>query len=124
MIIERIGISDVYCHSFLQALNSCREAPPSDWPKSAFVLVGREDLALMCSEKHTHRSATCMAAPYMLHLQPVPSTACENLAYENASTEAISSMDKAAIDGMEHMFNGTIQLRFGRDLRLNEVHTI
>ncbi|MCO5580419.1 hypothetical protein L7F22_034285 [Adiantum nelumboides] len=105
------------------ALNSCREAPPSDWPESAFVLVGREDLALMCIEKHTQSRSTCLAAPYMLHLQPIPSTAPESLPYENTSSEAVSPVDKAN-DGMEHMFNGMIQLRFGRDLRLNEVRRL
>ncbi|KAI5082089.1 hypothetical protein GOP47_0001832 [Adiantum capillus-veneris] len=105
------------------ALNSCREAPPSDWPESAFVLVGREDLALMCTEKHVQSRSTCLAAPYMLHLQPVPSTACESLPHENTSSETFSPVDKAN-DGMEHMFSGVIQLRFGRDLRLNEVRRL
>ncbi|KAH7290973.1 hypothetical protein KP509_30G071400 [Ceratopteris richardii] len=105
------------------ASNSCREAPPSDWCKAAYVLVGREDLALMFTQKQTESKPTYLAAPYMLHLQPVPSITCETLTYENATTENVSAVDKA-IDGMEHMFNGTIQLRFGCDLRLNEVRRL
>lgn len=105
------------------ALNSCREAPPPDWPESAFVLVGREDLASMCNEKQTHVNVTCIAAPYMLHLRPVPVISSESDSYENINTESISSVDLVS-DGMEHMFNGTIQLRFGRDLRLNEVRRL
>uniref|UniRef100_A0A0D9ZXX1 Anaphase-promoting complex subunit 1 n=1 Tax=Oryza glumipatula TaxID=40148 RepID=A0A0D9ZXX1_9ORYZ len=78
-----IGVSLVLRH----ALDKCRESPPDDWPAPAYVLVGRDDLAMarMGSGRR-----------------------------ENGSVE----------DGMEHIFTSTTQLRYGRDLRLNEVRRL
>ena len=104
-------------------MNNCREAPPQDWPESAFVLVGREDLASMCNKRHSHVNVSQMAAPYMLHLRPISMFSSETDTYESANTESIMTVDNIS-DGMENLFNGTAQLRFGSDLRLNEVQNV
>ena len=59
----------------------------------------------------------------MLHLHPVivPSSVSESVGMENTKIEDTSSADGSVIDGMEHIFNSYTQLRYGRDLRLNEV---
>lgn len=106
------------------ALDKCRESPPTDWPAAAYVLVGREDLAMSCLGCYTmeHHSQdrvnlVSIAVPYMLHLQPVtmPSSFCDV-----AKSEEIEPPE----DGMGHIFNSSTQLRYGCDLRLNEVRRL
>ena len=118
-------------HGFiLQALDKCRDSPPDDWPATAYVLVGREDLA--AAKMGTVRkenllwnndNLTSMSVPYMLHLQPViiPTTAPDIPASEVLNSDDSDSVYKSVEDGMEHIFTSTTQLRFGHDLRLNEV---
>ncbi|CAM6126515.1 unnamed protein product [Calypogeia fissa] len=90
------------------ALDTCREAPPGDWPPQAYILVGREDLASTCAACFTEArdayrkvsgstkdasknpvvdaTEAFMAAPYMLHLQPITmtsSTDTHELYWEN-----------------------------------------
>ena len=114
----------------LQALDKCRDSPPDDWPATAYVLVGREDLAMakMGSARKdnglwNNDSLTLMSVPYMLHLQPVtiPTTASDIPISEVLNSEDSDSVYKPIEDGMEHIFTSTTQLRFGHDLRLNEV---
>lgn len=60
----------------------------------------------------------------MLHLHPVtiPSTVSDTIGLEGgAKFEDADSIDGSMTDGMEHIFNSSTQLRYGRDLRLNEV---
>ncbi|KAK3042882.1 hypothetical protein RJ639_001155 [Escallonia herrerae] len=115
------------------ALDTCREAPPTDWPAAAYILLGREDLALSCLahssnskdlEPHTSMGLISMSTPYMLHLDPVtiPSSISETTEY--AKLEDTDSADGSIVDGMEHIFNASTQLRYGRDLRLNEVRRL
>ncbi|CAN6838494.1 unnamed protein product [Brassica oleracea] len=117
------------------ALDSCRESPPADWPAIAYVLLGREDMAqsvfrnLSSSkefEMQSNTSLISMSIPYTLHLHPVivPSSLSESLGLENAKIEDTNSVDGSVIDGMEHIFNSYTQLRYGRDLRLNEVRRL
>ncbi|KAH0895291.1 hypothetical protein HID58_044859 [Brassica napus] len=117
------------------ALDSCRESPPADWPAIAYVLLGREDMAqsvfrnLSSSkefEMQSNTSLISMSIPYMLHLHPVivPSSLSESIGLENAKIEDTNSVDGSVIDGMEHIFNSYTQLRYGRDLRLNEVRRL
>lgn len=118
-------------HDFiLQALDKCRDSPPDDWPATAYVLVGREDLATAKmrsvrkeSTLWNYDNLTTMSVPYMLHLQPViiPTTGPDIPASEVLNSEDSDSVYKSVEDGMEHIFTSTTQLRFGRDLRLNEV---
>ncbi|ESQ40468.1 hypothetical protein EUTSA_v10012420mg [Eutrema salsugineum] len=117
------------------ALDSCRESPPADWPAIAYVLLGREDMALsvfrnMSSSKEfemqSNTSLISMSIPYMLHLHPVivPSSLSESIGLETTKIEDTNSVDGSVIDGMEHIFNSYTQLRYGRDLRLNEVRRL
>lgn len=113
-------------------MDKCRECPPTDWPASAYVLLGREDLSLSClahSNKFTdikssnNVTSVSMSTPYMLHLHPVtiPSSVTDATGLDNSKLEDTDSMEGSTVDGMEHIFNSSTQLRYGRDLRLNEV---
>uniref|UniRef100_A0A803M3V4 Anaphase-promoting complex subunit 1 n=1 Tax=Chenopodium quinoa TaxID=63459 RepID=A0A803M3V4_CHEQI len=126
-----IGVSLPLRH----AVDKCRESPPTGWPATAYVLLGREDLALSCVahlkkseqlETQTNRHLISMSAPYMLHLQPVtiPSTVLDTIAMDTSKFDNVDSSDDCPIDGMEHLFNSSTQLRYGRDLRLNEVRRL
>ncbi|XP_038722804.1 anaphase-promoting complex subunit 1 [Tripterygium wilfordii] len=117
------------------ALDKCRESPPTDWPSAAYVLLGREDLALSCSallckSKELGNQAIVnlisMSAPYMLHLHPVviPSTVLDTIGLESTKIEDTDTVDGSATDGMDHIFNSSTQLHYGRDLRLNEVRRL
>ncbi|EXB88404.1 Anaphase-promoting complex subunit 1 [Morus notabilis] len=117
------------------ALDKCRESPPTDWPAAAYVLLGREDLALSCLarsckskefETQTNVNLISISTPYMLHLHPVtiPSTVSDTIGLEGAKFEDTDSVDGSMTDGMEHIFNSSTQLRYGRDLRLNEVRRL
>lgn len=110
-------------------MDKCRECPPTDWPASAYVLLGREDLSLSHSKKFTEMNSSSnvtsvsMSTPYMLHLHPVtiPSSITDVNGSDDSKREDTDSVDESTIDGMEHIFNSSTQLRYGRDLRLNEV---
>lgn len=117
------------------ALGKCRESPPIGWPAAAYVLLGREDLALSylarsCKSKEletqTNVNLISMSAPYMLHLHPVtiPSAVSDTIGFDNTKFEDADSADGSMTDGMEHIFNSSTQLRYGRDLRLNEVRRL
>ncbi|KFK24970.1 hypothetical protein AALP_AA8G049400 [Arabis alpina] len=117
------------------ALDSCRESPPADWPAIAYVLLGREDMALSVFsnlssskefEMQSNTNLISMSIPYMLHLHPVivPSSLSESIGLENNKIEDTNSVDGSVVDGMEHIFNSYTQLRYGRDLRLNEVRRL
>ena len=68
-------------------------------------------------------TSVSMSTPYMLHLHPVtiPSSITDATGLDNSKLEDTDSVDGSTIDGMEHIFNSSTQLRYGRDLRLNEV---
>uniref|UniRef100_A0A452YX07 Anaphase-promoting complex subunit 1 n=1 Tax=Aegilops tauschii subsp. strangulata TaxID=200361 RepID=A0A452YX07_AEGTS len=116
----------------LQALDKCRESPPDDWPAPAYVLVGREDLAtakMGSARKETgfgnNDNLTSISVPYMLHLQPVTvPTASDVPTSEVLNSEDTDAVYRSVEDGMEHIFTSTTQLRYGRDLRLNEVRRL
>ncbi|KAK9124538.1 hypothetical protein Sjap_014140 [Stephania japonica] len=117
------------------ALDKCRESPPNDWPPAAYVLIGREDLASSRSE-HTCKSGDLessgfanlisVSAPYMLHLRlvSIPSTIFDTMGLDNNKVEETDSFEGSTVDGMEHIFTSSTQLRYGRDLRLNEVRRL
>lgn len=113
-------------------MDKCRESPPIGWPAAAYVLLGREDLALSClahsskSKEHepqTNMNLISVSTPYMLHLHPVtiPSVS-DTSELENSKLDLSDSVDGSTADGMEHIFNSNMQLRYGRDLRINEVN--
>ncbi|KAJ1401187.1 putative anaphase-promoting complex subunit 1, partial [Sesbania bispinosa] len=113
------------------ALDKCRDSPPNDWPAAAYVLLGRQDLAMSalareCKYKEietlTNVNVISMSTPYMLNLHPVTisSTISDAIGLEGTKFEDTDSVDGSMTDGMEHIFNSSTQLRYGRDLRLNE----
>ncbi|ERN05300.1 anaphase-promoting complex subunit 1 isoform X1 [Amborella trichopoda] len=110
------------------ALDRCRESPPVDWPAAAYVLVGREDLAMTCfgHKPPSGQSLVSLSSPYMLHVRPVtvPSSIFDASALDGNTVENTDSLDGSAADGMEQIFNSSTHLRFGRDLRLNEVRRL
>ncbi|CAL5412771.1 unnamed protein product [Camellia sinensis] len=117
------------------ALDNCRESPPTDWPAAAYILLGREDLAFACLahsrkykeiEPHTNVNLISMSTPYMLPLHPVtmPSSVSDTNGLETTKLEDSDSVDGTATDGMEHILNSSTQLRYGRDLRLNEARNL
>nr|CAB3465535.1 unnamed protein product [Digitaria exilis] len=123
-----VGVSLVLRH----ALDKCRDSPPDDWPATAYVLVGREDLAMAKGSVRKDNglwhndNLTSISVPYMLHLQPVtiPTTASDIPTSKVLNSEDSDSVYKSIEDGMEHIFTSTTQLRFGHDLRLNEVRRL
>ncbi|KAG0481180.1 hypothetical protein HPP92_012038 [Vanilla planifolia] len=123
-----IGVSLPIRH----ALDACRESPPSDWPAAAYVLIGREDLAMIFysslneeEQSQSNANLPFYSPTYRLHVRPVavPFSASEN---KNVDSTKLEDTDapKSVEDGMEHIFNSSAQLRFGRDLRLNEVRRL
>nr|KYP73070.1 Anaphase-promoting complex subunit 1 [Cajanus cajan] len=117
------------------ALDKCRDSPPNDWPAAAYVLLGRQDLAMStlareCKyrgiETPTNVNVISMSTPYMLNLHPVTisSTISDAIGLEGTKFEDTDSVDGSTTDGMEHIFNSSTQLRYGRDLRLNEVRRL
>jgi len=74
-------------------------------------------------ETPTNVNVISMSTPYVLNLHPVTisSTISDAIGLEGAKFEDTDSVDGSMTDGMEHIFNSSTQLRYGRDLRLNEV---
>lgn len=87
-------------------------------------------LASSCKHKEfetqTNMNLISMSTPYMLHLHPVtiPSAVCDTTGFDAAKIEDADSIEGSTTDGMEHIFNSSTQLQYGRDLRLNEVCVI
>jgi len=113
------------CESPTKALDKCRESPPTDWPAAAYILVGREELAMASlgssiSEHYSRKNVNLVSisVPYMLHLQPVTTTSSFS---DVTRLDGVKSEEESPDDGMEHIFNSSTQLRYGCDLRLNEV---
>ncbi|XP_020082005.1 anaphase-promoting complex subunit 1-like [Ananas comosus] len=111
------------------ALDKCRESPPTDWPASAYVLVGREDLAMAklgSLKSQDDVNLTSISVPYMLHLRPVtsPSFVSDITRSDSLNPEDSDSLYRSVEDGMEHIFNSSTQLRYGHDLRFNEVRRL
>ncbi|OIW16199.1 hypothetical protein TanjilG_18914 [Lupinus angustifolius] len=117
------------------ALDKCRDSPPNDWPAAAYILLGRQDLAMStlareCKYREiqtpSNVNVISMSTPYMLNLHPVTisSTISDAIGLEGTKFEDTDSVDGSTTDGMEHIFNSSTQLRYGRDLRLNEVRRL
>ncbi|KAK4436500.1 Anaphase-promoting complex subunit [Sesamum alatum] len=116
------------------AIDKCRESPPTNWPAAAYVLLGREDLALLHLRDLTNSveldikktNLISVSTPYMLPLHPVtiPSLVSDTLEIDSTKLDDIDTFEGSVADGMEHIFNSSTQLRYGRDLRLNEVRRL
>ncbi|KAL8463255.1 hypothetical protein ACS0TY_034046 [Phlomoides rotata] len=114
------------------AIDKCRESPPVNWPAAAYVLLGREDLALLHLRHQTKyaeldfkkSNLISLSTPYMLplHTVTIPSSASDTLDMDKL--EDIDNFEGPVTDGMEHIFNSSTQLRYGCDMRLNEVRRL
>ncbi|KAK7361121.1 hypothetical protein VNO77_03162 [Canavalia gladiata] len=73
-------------------------------------------------ETSSNVNVISMSTPYMLNLHPVSisSTISDAIRLERTKVEDTDSVDGSMIDDMEHIFNSSTQLCYGRDLRLNE----
>ncbi|KAF7806554.1 myosin-6-like isoform X2 [Senna tora] len=91
-----------------QALDKCRDSPPNDWPSAAYVLLGRQDLAMSsltreCKyreiERPTNVNVISMSTPYMLNLHPVTisSTISDAIGLEGTKFEDTDSIGKAKV---------------------------
>ncbi|KAI8559283.1 hypothetical protein RHMOL_Rhmol04G0159900 [Rhododendron molle] len=125
-----------FCQSFRDNLFIVPENDfPTDWPAALYILLGQEDLDLSHfsnsskskeSEPQNNVNLVSMSTPYMLNLHPVtiPSSISDTIGSEDTKFEDGDSVDGSVADGMEHIFNSTLQLRYGRDLRLNELSSL
>ncbi|KAF6170410.1 hypothetical protein GIB67_014340 [Kingdonia uniflora] len=141
MVAERFGLRQLdllpagVSLPMRHALDKCRESPPTDWPAAAYVLIGREDLAFSCLDyfskskdlidSQTGDNLISVSAPYMLHLHGVtiPSIS-DTTGLDSIKIDDADSFEGSMTDGMEHIFNSSTHLRYGRDLRLNEVRRL
>ncbi|KAF3777767.1 Anaphase-promoting complex subunit 1, partial [Nymphaea thermarum] len=117
------------------ALDKCRELPPDDWPAAAYMLVGREDLALISlgsfikCRKHeltSENNLVAFSSPYLLNVRSVtiPSSSLDKIGVNSNKMDDVDTIDGSAPDGMEHVFSSSTQMRFGHDLRLHEVRRL
>lgn len=89
---------------FREAIFHCRYNPPSDWPEEPYVLIGRQDLAKLLSmgkKKNICPPGIYTSKPY---------TGTEGTQYEE--------------DGMEHLDQELLRLRFSEDLRVSEARRL
>ncbi|XP_072170160.1 anaphase-promoting complex subunit 1-like [Diadema setosum] len=92
----------------MEAISQSQDDPPSDWPQGAYDLLGRQDLAsqvrwLAVSSKQ-RRTKTQRSAP--------------------ARGPSSSGPKQEERDGMEHLDQELLRLRFPDDLRVVEVRRI
>ncbi|CAL1529435.1 unnamed protein product [Lymnaea stagnalis] len=85
-----------------EACLACRAQPPSDWPQSAYVLIGRQDLSELAS-----------IAPMTPSFKQPDSAPRER-----------EDVEKEDEDGMEHLDEEVLKLRFPKDLRMQEVRRL
>ncbi|XP_030854571.1 anaphase-promoting complex subunit 1 [Strongylocentrotus purpuratus] len=93
----------------MEAISQCQDAPHSGWPKGAYDLLGRQDLSnqvqwLSSSSKKHRRSKTHCGSPG-----------------SGPSTMATKQDER---DGMEHLDQELLRLRFPDDLRVQEVRRL
>ncbi|KAJ8307875.1 hypothetical protein KUTeg_014573 [Tegillarca granosa] len=89
---------------FREAIFHCRCNPPSDWPEQAYVLIGRQDLShLMSLDKQK------------LSIPP---------AFYSKQPHVQYKLNKDDDDGMEHLDEELLRLRFSEDLRVQEVRRL
>ncbi|XP_031485584.1 anaphase-promoting complex subunit 1 isoform X2 [Nymphaea colorata] len=117
------------------ALDKCRESPPDDWPAAAYMLVGREDLALIslgsfikCRKREltSENNLVAFSSPYLLNVRSVtiPSSSLDKIGVNSNKMDDVDTIDGSVPDGMEHVFSSSTQMRFGHDLRLHEVRRL
>ncbi|XP_041352756.1 anaphase-promoting complex subunit 1-like [Gigantopelta aegis] len=86
---------------FREAILHCRCNPPSDWPEEAYILIGRQDLSQLIATETQKPKIPSMSSSTHQEKQP-----------------------KEEEDGMEHMDEELLKLRFNDDLRVQEVRRL
>ncbi|XP_048246060.1 anaphase-promoting complex subunit 1-like [Haliotis rufescens] len=89
---------------FREAILHCRCNPPSDWPEAAYIMIGRQDLAQLMSAQNQ---------------KPRPP---QGSLSTPSSPQGKGSKEEE--DGMEHMDEELLKLRFSDDLRVQEVRRL
>ncbi|XP_061163277.1 anaphase-promoting complex subunit 1-like [Saccostrea echinata] len=87
-----------------EAIFHCRYNPPSDWPEEPYILIGRQDLSQLLSLGKKKK----VCSPGMYSYKPYPDV--EGTQYEE--------------DGMEHLDQELLRLRFSEDLRVSEARRL
>ncbi|XP_060071238.1 anaphase-promoting complex subunit 1-like isoform X2 [Ylistrum balloti] len=87
-----------------EAIFHCRCNAPSDWTEQAYTLIGRQDLSQLLGMENKKPQAP----PGIYTKQPHPQ----------------SKRSKDEEDGMEHMDEELLRLRFSDDLRVQEVRRL
>ncbi|XP_053374220.1 anaphase-promoting complex subunit 1-like [Mercenaria mercenaria] len=88
-----------------EAIFHCRCNPPSDWPEEAYTLTGREDISKLLSLQDREDVSP---PPGIFKRKPSPQ----------------SQGTKEEDDGMEHLDDEYLRLRFSEDLRVQEARRL
>jgi len=123
---------------FRSALRLSRENPPRDWPSSAYLLIGRDDMAELST-----RDSAASRKMYAIANRKIESSRDgiddddddATFGMDNTSTRASSSSVSAggvktdddaldAYDGMDHIEAFVGPLRFPKDRRIVEVRNL
>lgn len=86
-----------------EAILQCRWDPPSDWPEEAYILIGRKDLSRISAYSKCHAGSFTNEGRYVKE--------CPSLNKTNKEDD----------DGMGHLDEELLRLRFSEDLRVQEV---
>ncbi|GAB1607743.1 anaphase-promoting complex subunit 1-like [Argonauta hians] len=111
LLMTRLGITKRDLESYpigvilplREAILQCRWDPPSDWPEEAYILIGRKDLSRISAYTKYHPGSSLNEGRY---IKECPSHGKAN---------------KEDDDGMGHLDEELLKLRFSEDLRVQEV---
>ncbi|XP_052768449.1 anaphase-promoting complex subunit 1-like isoform X2 [Mya arenaria] len=92
-----------------EAVFRCRCNPPSDWPEEAYTLIGREDISKLLS---LHTREQVAPPPGIFKRKPHPPV--------NPQVPGTKEED----DGMEHLDDEYLRLRYSEDLRVQEARRL
>lgn len=135
MVGERFGLQQFdslpsgVSSPFRHALDKCRDSSPNNGLVAAYVLLGRQDLAMStltrkCKYKEIETpinvNVISLSTSYMPNLYPVTisSTISDAIGLEGAKLEDADSVDGSLLYGMENIFNSSTQLHYGHNLRI------
>lgn len=86
-----------------EAILQCRWDPPSDWPEEAYTLIGRKDLSRICAYSKCNAGSSANEGRYV------------------KECPLLNKTNKEDDDGMGHLDEELLRLRFSEDLRVQEV---
>ncbi|XP_029649484.1 anaphase-promoting complex subunit 1-like [Octopus sinensis] len=111
LLMTRLGITKRDLESYpigvvlplREAILQCRWDPPSDWPEEAYILIGRKDLSRISAYCKCQSGSSLNEGRYVKE--------CPSLGKTNKEDD----------DGMGHLDEELLKLRFSEDLRVQEV---